>query len=131
AVEVADGVFLGRAPDHTELSAYSSVIDMTAEFPVRRIPGLNWQSIPSLDLLQLSPASIRAGAMAVDDSRSRGPVLVCCALGFQRSAAVVACWLVRSGRATNAAMAAELLMTIGRPVHLKRQAYKAIDEAAL
>jgi protein-tyrosine phosphatase len=130
AVEVADRVFLGRAPDRKELAAYSSVVDMTAEFPARRIPGLNWHSIPSLDLLALTPESIRAGALAVDDARRNGPVLVCCALGFQRSAAVVACWLVRSGRATNAKTAADHLMTLGRPVHLKQATYAAIDEAA-
>lgn len=130
AVEVADGVFLGRAPKLKELTAYSSVVDMTAEFPARRVPGLSWHSIPSLDLLALTPASIRAGALAVDDARARGPVLVCCALGFQRSAAVVACWLVRSRRAANAKAAAEQLRTLGRPVHLKQAAYAAIDEAA-
>lgn len=130
AVEVGDGVFLGRAPNRDELAAYASVIDMTAEFPAPRAVDLDWRAIPSLDLLPLPVASIRDGALAVEEAGSRGPVLVCCALGFQRSAAVVACWLVRSGHAANGAAAAEQIKALGRPVHLKPQAYAAIDEAA-
>lgn len=130
AVEIGDGVFLGRAPGRGELAAYASVVDMTAEFPVPCAAGLNWRAIPSLDLLTLSVASIRDGAVAVEEARSRSPVLVCCALGFQRSAAVVACWLVRSGHAADAAAAAKQIKALGRPVHLKPEAYQAIDEAA-
>jgi protein-tyrosine phosphatase/membrane-associated phospholipid phosphatase len=130
AVDVGGGVFLGRAPNRDELSAYGEIVDMTAEFPVICASGVIWRAIPSLDLLPLSPASIREGVLAIDEARSRGPVLVCCALGFQRSAAVVACWLVRSGRAANAAAAAEKLKVLGRPVHLKPEAHAAIDEAA-
>lgn len=130
AVYIGDGVFLGRAPSRDELGTYAAVIDMTAEFPARRVPGLSWRAIPSLDLLPLSPESIRKGALAVDEICRRGPVLVCCALGFQRSAAVVACWLVRSGRAASAAVAVEQLKALGRPVHIKLETYAAIDEAA-
>ncbi|WP_332304785.1 phosphatase PAP2/dual specificity phosphatase family protein [Rhizobium sp. GR12] len=130
AVDVGGGVFLGRTPNRDELSAYGEIVDMTAEFPGIRSSGVIWRAIPSLDLLPLSPASIRVGVLAIDEARSRGPVLVCCALGFQRSAAVIACWLVRSGRAANAAAAAEKLKVLGRPVHLKPEAHAAIDEAA-
>ncbi|WP_313604285.1 phosphatase PAP2/dual specificity phosphatase family protein [Rhizobium sp.] len=130
AVEIGDGVFLGRAPNRSELAAYASVVDMTAEFPALHAAGLHWRAIPSLDLLPLSAASIRDGALAVEEARSRGPVLVCCALGFQRSAAVVACWLVRSGNAADAASAVEQITALGRRVHIKPEAYAAIDEAA-
>lgn len=130
AVDVGDGVFLGRAPNSDEPGTYSGVVDMTAEFPALQSSGLVWHAIPSLDLLPLSPASIRDGALAVDEARNRGPVLVCCALGFQRSATVVACWLVRSGRAANAAAAAEQLKALGRPIHIKSETFSAIDKAA-
>ncbi|RWD41985.1 MAG: serine/threonine protein phosphatase, partial [Mesorhizobium sp.] len=46
-------------------------------------------------------------------------VLVCCALGFQRSAAIVANWLVASGRSPTPAQAHKRLTASGRPVHLR------------
>jgi protein-tyrosine phosphatase len=45
-------------------------------------------------------------------------VLVCCALGFQRSAGVVAEWLVATGRARTPTLALDMLAAAGRPVHI-------------
>ena len=73
---------------------------------------------------------IRAAARAVEDASRHGPVLICCALGFQRSAAVAACWLIRAGHAANAAIAGERIKAAGRPVHLRPEIFAAIDEAA-
>ncbi|TIO58106.1 MAG: serine/threonine protein phosphatase, partial [Mesorhizobium sp.] len=48
-----------------------------------------------------------------------GTVLVCCALGFQRSATVIAGWLVASGRSHTPSQARKQLAASGRPVHLR------------
>lgn len=130
AVELADGVFLGRTPRRSELSTYVAVIDMTAEMPAIAAPGLVWHAFPSTDLLPLETGRIREAALAVQDASRHGPVLICCALGFQRSAAVAACWLVRTGHAPNAAIAGERIKAAGRPVHLRPEIFAAIDEAA-
>ena len=130
AVEIADGVFLGRFPGRGELSTYVAVIDMEAELPALAASGLAWHAFPSLDLLAVPADRLRAASLAVEEARQRGPVLVCCALGFQRSAVVAACWLIRAGLATNAPAAVAQIAARGRRVHLKIETYAAIEEAA-
>ena len=130
ATEIADGVFLGRMPARGELSTYTAVIDMSAELPGLVVPGLAWSAFPSMDLLAVPTSRIRDAALAVEALRQRGPVLVCCALGFQRSALVAACYLMRAGIAENAVAAVEQIKAAGRPVHLPFAAYAAIEEAA-
>ena len=130
AVELADGVFLGRAPRRSELSTYVAVIDMAAELPGLSAAGLAWRAFPSTDLLPVETGRIRDAVRAVEEAAQRGPVLICCALGFQRSASVAACWLVRAGLAGNAAIAVAQIKAAGRPVHLAPDTYAAVDEAA-
>ncbi|TIU03480.1 MAG: serine/threonine protein phosphatase, partial [Mesorhizobium sp.] len=52
-------------------------------------------------------------------ARRHGTVLICCALGFQRSATVIAGWLVASGRSHTPSQARKQLAASGRPVHLQ------------
>lgn len=130
AAEIADGVLLGRMPARGELATRAAVVDMTAELPGLKAPGLAWHAFPSLDLLPVPAARIREAALAVETARRHGPVLICCALGFQRSAMVAACWLLRSGHAGSAAAAVAQIEASGRPVRLDVGAYAAIEEAA-
>ncbi len=130
AVEIADGVFLGRVPNREELATYAAVIDMTAELPGVVAPGLAWHAFPTLDLLPVSAARIREAALAVEEARRHGPVLICCALGFQRSVVVAACWLIRSGLATGGAAAVAQIKATERPVHIALETYGVIEEAA-
>ena len=58
-----------------------------------------------LDLVPPSPAALAEAAHSIETLRAHSPVLVCCALGYGRSAAAVAAWLVLSGRAPDAAEA--------------------------
>ena len=55
------------------------------------------RSLPWLDLVVPEPAQLVAAADAVEAAASRGPVLVCCALGYSRSAAVAVVWLCIHG----------------------------------
>lgn len=121
SAEIAEGVYLGRFPKPRELAAWSGIVDMTGEFRRPGAAGIEWRAFPSLDLLPTPQAQRREAAAAVEELRARGPVLVCCALGFQRSAATVATWLQASGRAPTADDAAALVEACGRPVHLSRE----------
>jgi protein-tyrosine phosphatase len=58
-----------------------------------------------LDLVLPDRASLADAARAIESLRARGPVLVCCALGFSRSACAIAAWLTSTGRASDAEQA--------------------------
>ncbi|MDP5239953.1 dual specificity protein phosphatase family protein [Uliginosibacterium sp. 31-16] len=95
--EVLDGVFLGRQPDAATLTRHEidHVIDLAAELPLAACPK-SASGLPLQDLIPPSLAQLASAADAIEDAhQKRLRVWVCCALGFSRSAACVAAWLVR------------------------------------
>lgn len=98
AGEVADGVFIGRIPAARDLEPFRAVVDLTAELSCA--PGDRfYRPFGVLDLTVPGDAVLRDVATAIEEARQHGPVLVCCALGFSRSAAAVAAWLMATRRA--------------------------------
>ncbi|GAB2901249.1 phosphatase PAP2/dual specificity phosphatase family protein [Uliginosibacterium flavum] len=96
-VEVHDGVFLGRQPDAATQAQHDihHVVDLCAELSLPASPRAA-SSLPVMDLIPLSPAQLTSAAQAIEEARQQGlGVWVCCALGFSRSAACVAAWLVQ------------------------------------
>ena len=118
-VAISDGVFLGRFPAGAQANGFGTVIDLAAELERPRGATGRWASFPMLDLLPPKADSLGQAVAAIEPARRQGTVLVCCALGFQRSAAVVAEWLVASGRSHTPAQARKQLAASGRPVHLQ------------
>ena len=118
SVNIAGGVYLGRFPSESEIKGFASVLDMTAELAPPAHEGVEWLSFPVLDLTKPSRQILKNAAQAIQKTHKNGKVLVCCALGFQRSAAAVALWLVESGRASDLENALAILRMSGRPVHL-------------
>lgn len=88
--EIAGGVWVGRP----NLTGFVSVVDLTAELPVRAD-----HHVPMLDLALPSCGQLTAAVKAISSLADRRPTLVCCALGYSRSAAAAAAWLLYSGRA--------------------------------
>ena len=117
-VAVADSVFLGRFPTASEANGFGTVIDLAAELERPAGATCRWIAFPMVDLLPPPLMVQQQAAGALEKARRDGTVLVCCALGFQRSAGVVAEWLVVTGRARTPARAREMLSAAGRPVHL-------------
>jgi protein-tyrosine phosphatase/membrane-associated phospholipid phosphatase len=126
-VAVADGVLLGRFPVARDLAGIATVIDLTAEFP-RPSGDVVWRAFPCLDLVAPDPATLRRAAEAI--AAAEGPVLVVCALGYGRSVAALAVWLVRSGRAATIEEAIERLRRV-RPRLALRPAQRAVLEEAV
>jgi protein-tyrosine phosphatase len=94
------GVLLGRIPTRRELRAMGarSVVDLVAELPLDPT-GVAYRAVPLLDLLAPSPSQIDAGVAAVAALAGERPTLLCCALGYGRSATVAVAWLLASGSA--------------------------------
>jgi len=118
-VAIADGVFLGRFPSASEANSFGTVIDLAAELERPRGATGHWIGFDMLDLLPPPADMLDQAVAAIEPARRRGTVLVCCALGFQRSATIVAAWLVASGRSHTPAQARKQLAAAGRPVHLQ------------
>ena len=101
AVPIADGVFLGRLPSRREAQIGVGIVDLTAELPrPDRAPGdtASYYAVPMLDLIVPPPEALRLAVERIERARAMGPVLVCCALGYGRSAAAVTAWLLHTGR---------------------------------
>ena len=97
---VTPGLLLGRVPSRTELAHLdvAAIVDVSVELacaPGDRV----YANIPLLDLVPPNAAQLTQAVAAIEAARPAGTVLVCCALGFSRSAVVVAAWLLATQRA--------------------------------
>jgi protein-tyrosine phosphatase len=130
AAEIADGVSIGRIPTWREFAAtpFLALVDVVAELPCRVRGARFYRSIPILDLTVPPPAPLKAAAEAIEEARAHGPVLVCCALGYSRSAAVVVAWLLLTGRAPSVEAAMEILRR-ARPAVVLKHAHRVALEA--
>lgn len=124
---IADGVSIGPLPRHDERGT-GTLIDLCAELPS---PTEGWrvQALPVLDLTPVPASVAQAAADRIEAGRSSGPVLVCCALGYGRSATAIGTWLLRSGRATTPAQAVAMIRA-ARPHAVVREADLAAIQAS-
>ncbi|WP_395018539.1 phosphatase PAP2/dual specificity phosphatase family protein [Dongia sp.] len=108
--EVADGVWIGALPRWFAegAPAFATVIDLCAELPAAPHAGRHI-ALPALDLIPLTTGALGDAVAAIEAARPQGPVLVACALGYGRSAAAVAAWLVATGRAASPEAAVDAL----------------------
>ena len=99
---MADDVWIGRIPSPRDLAgtSYAGIVDLSAELglPASATPRA---IVPVLDLTAPDTLQLTAAAQAIEAMRKSGPVLVCCALGFSRSASAVIAWLVATGRSAS------------------------------
>lgn len=94
--QLAERVWIGRFPCDADARrlGIDVVIDLTAELSRRTNAVALYRCIPMLDLITPTVAqleqAVQAVSMAYADGRN---ILVCCALGYSRSALVAAAWL--------------------------------------
>jgi membrane-associated phospholipid phosphatase len=129
AVAIVDGVWLGRIPLAHETGGFASIVDTCGELPGAVMSG-TWDCIPMLDLVVPQPAQLRDAAASIERGRSAGPVLVCCALGYTRSAAAVATWLITSGAVVSASQAIDKIRQVRPRIVIDASLREAIATAA-
>ena len=114
---VEDGVWIGRHLTLVEAQqatkeTIGAVIDVCNAFdepaPLRSVKRLE---LPILDLTAPSESQVNQAVEFIEKHRGQG-VLVHCKAGYSRSAAIVAAWLVRTGRAENAEAAFRKLKAV-------------------
>jgi protein-tyrosine phosphatase len=129
-VEIVEGVHLGRFPARQDVAGFATVIDLTSELSKPAVP-TRWICYPMLDLAAPHPALLASAADAVERARVQGPVLVVCALGYGRSVATLAAWLVRTGRASDVDSALAQLRSRRPKLLVSTEQIQSIHEAVV
>lgn len=127
-VEVVPDLWLGRLPTSAEWQAAGRprLLSLCAELQLPPVP--QGRCVPMLDLVVPATAQLRSAAAVLDGQRRAdggdGPVWVCCALGFSRSAATLTAWLMRHGAAADPA-SAQAIVRRARPQIVLRAPWQA------
>lgn len=110
-------IYIGRIPDLKDAQLYQAIFDCVAELPLKYHTANNqteYQQYLSLDLIPLQANQLQ---YAVDQfniqfnklNQTDSKILVCCALGYSRSSALVAAWLIHQNHVANAQEAVEFI----------------------
>jgi protein-tyrosine phosphatase len=123
---IVDNVWLGRIPTSKEQDSFKAIVDLCAELPINP-QARAYQCVPVLDLIAPTPAECQQAAEAIERLRASGPLLVCCALGYSRSATAFAAWLLHTGRATTVEQALTIIRTARADVVLHPAHREALE----
>jgi protein phosphatase len=113
-------------------SGMVSVLDLSAEFseakPFRKS---NYQNIPVLDLTAPTQKQLaEMGKFIVNHSRN-GVVYVHCKIGYSRSAAAIAAYLIMSGKAKTAEEAFSIIRRVRPSIVIRPEVISAVSEFVL
>jgi rhodanese-related sulfurtransferase len=108
-----------------------SVLDLSAEFseakPFRKI---NYRNIPVLDLTAPTQAQLAEMGEFIGNHSRNGAVYVHCKIGYSRSAAAVAAYLIMSGKANTAEEAFAIIRRVRPSVVIRPEVISALSEFA-
>lgn len=128
SAEVVNGIWIGRAPGRSDWQHLDprGLLDLTAEFDASSTSlARRHVSVPMLDLIAPSREQLERAVHALNALCPHAPVLVHCALGYSRSALVIAAWLLRRGLAATPRQALELVRA-ARPQIVFPPSYEAL-----
>ena len=130
---VAPGVWIGRCLDQEEANravaeGVTAVLDLTMEFDESpAFTNVVYKNIPVLDLTAPSPEALREAVRFLNEESRRGIVYVHCKIGYSRSAAAVAAWLLAAGQARTVEEAIARIRRVRPQVIVRSEAIEAIQ----
>jgi len=106
-----------------------AVLDLTGEFSeTRAFRRLAYLNLPVLDLTAPSRDQLRVALEFINAHRQHGTVYVHCKIGYSRSAAVVAAWLMDAGLAATADEAVARIRTTRPSLIVRPEVVCALTE---
>lgn len=132
--EVTPNVWIGRVLNHREASALvhqgvTAVLDLTAEFPeARPLCVSTYRNIPILDLTAPSANQLRQMATFIEHESRRGIVYVHCKIGYSRTAAAVAAYLLQIGKTNSVPEAIAMLRQTRPTIVVRPEVMSALTE---
>jgi membrane-associated phospholipid phosphatase/rhodanese-related sulfurtransferase len=132
--EVTPRIWVGgklgsRSANKALCAGVGAVLDLSAEFseakPFRKI---NYRNIPVLDLTAPTHAQLAEMSEFIGNHSRNGVVYVHCKIGYSRSAAAVAAYLIVSGKAKTAEKAFAIIRRVRPSVVIRPEMISALSE---
>jgi protein-tyrosine phosphatase len=134
--KITPQVWIGRRLSHAEATSaahlgVTAVLDLTAEFSeTEPFRSLTYRNIPILDLTAPSTGQLREMATFIDEESRKGVVYVHCKIGYSRTAAAAAAYLLQTGRASSVPEAVALLRRVRPAIVVRPEVSSALSEFA-
>ena len=129
-------IWIGSVLNRREANAairlgVTSVLDLTAEFsapaPLRH---LTYRNIPILDLTAPTLAQLKEMAAFIDEEARKGVVYIHCKIGYSRTAAAAAAYLLHIGTVSSVPDAIDLLRKVRPSMIIRSEIITALGEFA-
>jgi Dual specificity phosphatase, catalytic domain len=120
-----------RSANKVLCAGVTAVLDLSAEFsearPFRKV---NYRNIPILDLTAPTQAQLAEMSEFIANNSRHGVVYVHCKIGYSRSAAAVAAYLIMSGNARTAKEAFAMIRRVRPSIVIRPEVISALSEFA-
>jgi len=116
--KLTDNVWIGRLLFNSEANAIKeagvgAVVDLSGELSENpHFSGLPYLNMPILDLTAPDPQLVKEAIAFIETHSKDTTVYIHCKAGYSRTAALAGCWLLETGRSTEADHAIKLMQEV-------------------
>ncbi|MEY2488730.1 MAG: hypothetical protein QOC70_672 [Verrucomicrobiota bacterium] len=134
--KVTSEVWIGRTLNDREATeatrlGVTAVLDLTAEFSeAKPFRTLIYRNTPILDLTAPSTDQLREMATFIDHESRKGVVYIHCKIGYSRTAAAAAAYLLQTGKSASVTEAIALLRQVRPAIVVRPEVVSALSEFA-